>query len=191
MKQMILASTSPRRKELMALLPVDFKIRTKEIEEHIDALLTPQENVCALATQKAEAVALEYADQVVIGCDTVVAYDGQILGKPKDQEDAKRMIKLLSGNVHEVYTGVSLICHNQNIAYSFYETSKVYMKAISDKECEWYVATGEPMDKAGSYAVQGHGGLFVERIEGDYFNIVGLPVHKLYNALKALNMVSL
>lgn len=190
MTQILLASGSPRRKELMGLLPVTFTVKTKEVEEKVDPTQTPAENVCNLAYQKAQAVSLDHPEEWVIGCDTVVVYKGKILGKPKDETDAKAMLDTLSGDAHEVYTGVC-ICHQEKgICEKFYTASKVKMKHIAPWERDQYVASKEPMDKAGSYAIQGLGAVFVEGIEGDYFNIVGLPVAKLYDTLKDLHVIS-
>lgn len=190
MTKIILASGSPRRKELMSLLPLAFQIKTKEVEELIDVTKSPSTNVCSLATQKAVAVAVDYPQQWVIGCDTVVVYEGHILGKPKDEADAKRMLRMLAGKSHEVYTGVSIIQWEQKVEQTFFVSSQVRMKRITEEEINAYVKCGEPMDKAGSYAIQGKGAVFIEGIEGDYFNIVGLPLSRLYDELKKLEIIS-
>ncbi len=190
MKPIILASGSPRRKELMALLDVPYEIKTAPVDETLDEVATPADNVCMLAQKKASAVAETYPDRWVIGSDTVVAHKGTILGKPKDARDAQQTLARLAGNKHEVYTGVSIMCRAQGVTYTFCEVSDVYMKPISPQEIATYVATKEPMDKAGSYAIQGRASVFVERIVGDYFNIVGLPVSKLYDALCELQLIS-
>ncbi len=191
MNTIILASKSPRRKELMGLIPIAFEVQTKEVEEHIDPSLSAKGNVCSLAKQKAEAVAQENEEATVIGCDTVVVFEGEILGKPQDAQDACRMLKKLSGKTHFVYTGVSLMNKSKGIEETFAISSKVMMKAISEEEIKWYVSTGEPLDKAGAYGIQGQAAMFIEKIEGDYFNIVGLPIQALYERLKALELIDL
>ena len=190
MQTIILASKSPRRKELMRLIPIQFEVITQEIEEVMDDQKTPEENVSMLAEQKALAVAKVYQDRWVIGCDTVVIDKGQILGKPKDTADAFKMLENLQGKCHAVCTGVSIVNRAQNIRRSFTTTSWVYMRSLESKEIAWYVSTGEPMDKAGAYGIQGYASNFVEKIEGDYFNIVGLPVSRLYKILKEYHLIS-
>lgn len=190
MEKIILASKSPRRKELMQLLPVEFEIITRDLEEKIDKVKSPQENVRRLAQEKAYEVAKDYPDRWVIGCDTIVVYEGCIMGKPKNKEDAMKMLKSLQGCVHQVCTGVSLINLYKDIVESFTVESFVTMKKLSDEEIAWYIQTGEPMDKAGAYGIQGYASSFVDKIEGDYFNIVGLPVSTLYSYLKKYKLLS-
>ncbi|MEG0012709.1 MAG: Maf family protein [Cellulosilyticaceae bacterium] len=190
MINIILASASPRRKELLSLLPITFEIISKETDETMDTRLTPVENVMKIAAQKAETVAREYEESLVIGCDTIVVVDKQILGKPKDKEEAYRMLVGLAGRTHKVFTGISLQNKSTGLAESFYEETTVFMKNSSDKEIWEYIGTGDPMDKAGSYGIQTQGALFVEKIEGDYFNVVGLPVSKLYEKLKQIKAIS-
>ena len=191
MNPIILASQSPRRKELMAMLPVTFEVRAKEIEEKMDEQLTAKENVQSLATQKAEIIAKENPMSTVIGCDTIVVFEGEIFGKPRDEADAKKMLSKLSGKTHFVYTGVSILNKEKHIEECFAVSSKVTMKVLSEEEIMWYIQTKEPLDKAGSYGIQGQAALFIEKIEGDYFNIVGLPIHALYERLSALGMIAL
>lgn len=181
---MILASTSPRRQELIKLLGKPYRIEVRETEEKIDLAKSVEENVQSLAKQKAMAVATAFPSELVIGADTVVCLDGKILGKPKDAEDAKRTLAMLSGRIHEVHTGVALVCIRAQRIETFVETTKVKMKQLSQDEIEAYVASGEVLDKAGSYGIQGKGAIYIEGIEGDYYNVVGLPVHRLYEALK-------
>lgn len=190
MTDIILASTSPRRKELLSLLSIEFRIISKNTDETLDNDLTPIENVMKIAAQKAEAVANNYHESLIIGCDTIVVLDKQILGKPRDKEDAYRMLKSLSGRAHKVYTGVSLQNKSKELWMSFYEETTVYMKVLSDKEIWNYIATGDPMDKAGSYGIQTQGALFIEKIEGDYFNVVGLPISTLYEKFKEIKAIS-
>ena len=178
---MILASASPRRKELLALAGFEFDVVTSSVDEIIDPELQPHELVVSLASQKAKAVASKYTDKTVIGADTVVVLDGKVLGKPKNEQDAVDMLKALSGKTHEVYTGVYLV--NGGKEKGFYECTKVKFCTLSDEQISAYVATGEPMDKAGSYGIQGKGCVLVEGIEGDYFNVVGFPVSRFCREL--------
>ena len=190
MQKIILASKSPRRKELMGLIPVNFEVITKEVEEVIDRCKTPEENVKMLAQQKALAVAQDHEDRWVVGCDTIVVNKMEIMGKPKDVQGALNMLEDLQGGCHKVCTGVSLVNLKQGVSRSFTTTSLVYMRKLEAEEIEWYVSTGEPMDKAGAYGIQGYASNFVEKIEGDYFNIVGLPVSALYHVLKEYELLS-
>lgn len=186
MKPILLASQSPRRKELIELLPWTFEICTKEVEEKIDEDLSAELNVQALAEQKAMAVAKQYPESLVIGADTVVCYEGEIMGKPKDKEDAQRILRRLSGHTHQVYTGVSIICKKMNLSITFYEATDVTMQELSDEEIKDYLKTNESHDKAGAYAIQGYGARYISQIRGDYYNVVGLPVHRLYERLKEI-----
>lgn len=187
MISIILASASPRRKELMGLLNIEFEIKTKNIEEIIDSNKLPAQIVEDLAVQKATAVAIENQDSIVIGCDTIVVNDGKILGKPKNEENAFEILKSLQDSTHKVYTGVSIICEKQKLHRTFYECTDVVMKAMTDDEIKRYIATKEPMDKAGAYGIQGYGSVFIKQIVGDYFNVVGLPIQKLYDILKEID----
>lgn len=186
MRPILLASQSPRRKELMQLLPWPFEVYTKEVEEQIDMQLAPEVNVQSLAEQKAMAVAECYSDRLVIGADTIVCYEGKIMGKPKDQEDAKQILRLLSGNTHQVYTGVAIVCKETQTKVTFYQSTHVTMQDLSDSEIEEYLLTNESHDKAGAYAIQGYGARYISGIEGDYYNVVGLPVHAVYSKLKEI-----
>lgn len=178
----ILASQSPRRKELFSLITEDFKIIPAVGEEKADRSLPPSEYVMELAKHKALEVAEKYPEDVVIGSDTVVVINGEILGKPKDEADAKRMLRLLSGREHSVYTGVCLSCGGMN--RNFCEETKVRFFTLSDREIEEYTASGEPFDKAGAYGIQGNGALLVSGITGDYYNVMGLPVGRLYREMR-------
>ncbi|MBR1832110.1 MAG: septum formation inhibitor Maf [Ruminiclostridium sp.] len=178
----ILASQSPRRKELFSLITADFKIIPAVGEERADRSLPPSEYVVELAKHKALEVAEKYPEEVVIGADTVVVINGEILGKPKDEADAKRMLRLLSGTEHSVYTGMCLSCGNMN--RNFCEETKVRFFTLSDREIEEYTASGEPFDKAGAYGIQGTGALLVSGITGDYYNVMGLPVGRLYREMR-------
>ena len=177
MKRIILASNSPRRKELLKKIGVQAEIMRADVDESSISDIPPERLVTELALLKATDVAKYFCgDTFVIGADTVVCLDGEVLGKPQNIEDAKRMLRLLSGNKHSVYTGYCVVhCKSGNMV-SKYEKTDVYFKELSDREIDAYIKTREPMDKAGAYGIQEKGSLFVEKIDGDYFNVVGLPV---------------
>ncbi len=179
--RIILASSSPRRKELLTTAGVEFEIHVKEVDETVPEGILPAEAAKMTAAKKAAAVAEDFDDCVVIGADTIVVANGKILGKPRDEADAKSMLRLLSGIEHEVITGVCIIRNGES--ESFAQISKVKFYDLTDDEISAYVATKEPMDKAGAYGIQGLGCRLVERIEGDYFNIVGLPVAEVCRKL--------
>lgn len=183
---LILASASPRRRELLARFGVDFVIDPAAGPEippaHADAART----VMALAEAKAREAAARHPGDLVIGADTVVELGGAILGKPHDEADAFRMLRALSGNEHRVYTGVSLARGEERLTEA--EMTRVFFREMTDAEIRAYIATGEPMDKAGAYGYQGVAGLFVERIDGDYFNVVGLPLCRLGRMLKTMGV---
>ncbi len=179
-----LASQSPRRKELLRLITDDFSVITADVDETVDHALPVHETVMNLARKKALAVAEKHKESIVIGADTVVVLGDKILGKPRNREHAYEMLKALSGNTHMVLTGVC-IAHNESIK-SFYVSSNVKFYDLTDEEIIAYIETGEPDDKAGAYGIQGKGSLLVEKIDGDYFNIVGLPVAELNRKLKLL-----
>ncbi len=186
--RIILASASPRRKELLEQAGIAFEIQIGNAQECITKE-EPGEIVEELSLAKAQKVAEEVTgDAVIIGADTIVAKDREILGKPGDAADAHRMLALLQGTKHQVYTGVTLIQKKgeRQIVRAFHERTDVFMSPMCDDEIEAYIATGEPFDKAGSYGIQGRAGIFVEKIEGDYYNVVGLPVSRLYHELKRL-----
>lgn len=171
---LILASASPRRKELLELLRLPFDIIASEIDEVVDEKLHPADMVQSLANQKALNVAEKMQNAFVIGSDTLVVYEGKMLGKPKQKREAIEMLNMLSGKTHEVYTGVSIV--HKGKASSFYEKTSVTFYPLSTDEIEEYVKTGEPMDKAGAYGIQGYGSLLVKEIHGDYYSVVGLPI---------------
>ena len=174
MKNLILASGSPRRKELLSLYTTDFTICVSDFDESGVTAPTPAQLVEQLARGKCLAVAKDHPGAVVLGCDTVVDVGGEVFGKPHSVEDAKRMLRALSGRHHQVYTGVAVLAGGEE--YTHVECTEVEFRALTDEEIDAYVATGEPMDKAGAYGVQGQGALLVERIDGDFFNVMGLPV---------------
>lgn len=178
---LILASGSPRRRELLRWITKDFRVHVADVDETLPDHISPYDAVAMLSRKKAEAVAVDFPTDMVLGADTVVALDGVIFGKPADEEEAFRMLSLLSGKTHEVLTGVTL-CLNSNIE-TFVTISSVTFYPLSDLEIRAYIATGEPMDKAGAYGIQERGGLLVKEIKGDYFNIVGLPIAPLSRKL--------
>lgn len=189
--RIILASASPRRKELLRQIGWEFEIMVSEVEETVTKS-TPQDIVEELSQRKAEAVLCriprEATDVLVIGADTIVVYEGQILGKPSDEEDAKRMLRLLQGKSHFVYTGVTLCCRRagEEQSITFHEATKVNFYPMTEQEIQEYAACGEPADKAGAYGIQGICARYISGIEGDYNNVVGLPVGRLYRVGKEL-----
>lgn len=186
MKQLrlVLASKSPRRKELLQLLGLPFEVIVSE-EEEIITSTNPAKVTEELACQKAAAVADLLDAGIVIGADTVVAADGKILGKPKDRADARAMITMLQARSHMVYTGVCLVdSTDRKHSLCFHTGTKVNVAPMTEEEVEEYIRTEEPYDKAGGYGIQGLFARYIEGVEGDYFTVVGLPVHALYEALK-------
>lgn len=185
----ILASSSPRRKELLEQIGIKFEVVTCDTDESYNKEAKPEDVVRELSLNKAKAVYHKIKGTlkdytVIIGADTVVADKGKILGKPVSFDDAVSMLKSLSGHKHTVYTGVTMIyCKNDVKVSTFYEKADVFFRSLGDDEIREYVKSGEPMDKAGAYGIQGKGAVFVEKIEGDYFTIVGLPLTKLYTDL--------
>ena len=186
MKKIILASGSPRRKELLELAGVPFEIVVSEVEETIGAYSSPSDIVMSLALQKASAVAENNSDYIVLGADTIVTYESRILGKPSSEAEAKEMLQLLSGKTHEVYTGVAIIAKDKTV--TFYERTEVTFWELTEEEIDTYIASKEPLDKAGSYGIQGKGSIFVQHIQGDYYSVVGLPISRLVGELKKLNL---
>lgn len=181
---MILASASPRRRELLGLITDDFKIIPSKGEENIPEGIAPEDAVKLLAEQKAEEIYSANRGEVIIAADTVVAVGGEILGKPRDEKHAAEMLKTLSGRRHFVFTGVCVI-FTDGSREVFAEETAVDFYPLSEREIADYVATGEPMDKAGAYGIQGRGALLVKGIVGDYYNVMGLPVGRLNAVLKS------
>ncbi len=198
--RIILASKSPRRKELLSRIGIEYECIVSEAEEKTTES-SPDKVVAELSRQKAENIfeiiragERDNSPMVIIGADTVVACDSNIMGKPKDKQDAGRMLKLLEGRNHSVWTGVTLLfvnidkngnySENKVISETFACETKVYMYHVSDNEIEEYIKTEEPLDKAGAYGIQGIAAKFIEKIEGDYNNVVGLPVSALYQRIK-------
>jgi septum formation protein len=184
---LILASRSPRRREILARAGIPHVVRPAEVDESIADGEDPREYVRRLARTKAEAVE-SGPDDLVLGADTVVVVDREVLGKPADSDDARRMLARLAGREHEVLTGICL--RSRAILAEDTETTRVRFTGLSEAEIEEYIASGEPMDKAGAYAIQGLASKFIDRIEGCYFNVVGLPVAKLYMHLRRMQAPS-
>lgn len=182
---MILASKSPRRKEILEEFGFKFKVEAKETLEKSEKE-NPKDFVMEIALEKAMAVAEENYMEWIIAADTVVVHNNKILGKPKNEEEAKEVLKSLSSHSHEVYTGVAIVNKQKNINITFTELTKVYFKNISDQEINWYVETKEPLDKAGSYGIQGKGSILIEKIEGDFYNVMGFPISKFYEEMKKI-----
>ncbi len=183
--ELILASASPRRKSLLEMVGLEFLVIPSDADEGIQPC-PPGEMVEKLALIKAASVKEGRQDCCVIGCDTVVVVDTRVLGKPSDGEDAVKTLGLLQGRTHEVYTGLCLITDDRQLVC--HDVASVTFSPMSEPEIRSYVKTGEPMDKAGAYGIQGVGGMFVERIEGSYFTVVGLPLHMLYRMLRDIGV---
>lgn len=179
--ELILASASPRRRELMQLYGLPFTIRPADIDEAMDAAKAPADEVARVSRAKAMAVCAG-DDDVVVAADTIVVLNGQVLGKPKHAEQASQMLHALSGRSHQVMTGCTV--RRGNTVITFTEITDLHFRELSDTEIRRYVASGEPMDKAGAYGIQGGAALFCTRLEGDYYNVMGLPVCRLQQALR-------
>lgn len=188
--ELILASASPRRKELLEKIGLPFTVQPAKGEERITQK-SPAAVVMELSRQKAEEIAAaQTEDCIIIGADTVVARGDKIMGKPKDAADAKQMLRSIADDCHQVYTGVTLIrtgAHPQSV--TFQEKTDVFLYPISDAEADAYIASGDPMDKAGAYGIQGDFAIYVKRIAGDYYNVVGLPIGRVYQELKRMLFV--
>ena len=184
MKKIILASQSPRRRDLLKQIGLEFEIDSSNYEEDMTLDMEPKKLAEYLSLGKAKDVAQRHKNSIVISADTIVAVDNEVFGKPKTPEKAKYMLQKLSGRAHSVISGFTIIDTETNKQISKSVETKVYFKNISEEEMDAYIATGEPLDKGGGYAIQGIAALFVEKIEGDYFNIVGLPIIALTDELK-------
>lgn len=186
----VLASASARRQELLKRLVEEYQVIVSDFDESsVQFNNDCRSYVMELARGKALSVARGLnSASLVIGCDTIVAYGGSVLGKPLDREDAFSMLKMLSGKKHQVYSGIALVNRSSGQVMSDYVMTEVKFDQLSDDEIRGYIATGEPMDKAGAYGIQGHGGVFVEEIHGCYYNVVGLPLNKLKNMIKGMGV---
>ncbi len=184
-RRLILASASPRRKLLLRQIGLEFEVRESGVREDHDVPQEPEKHVSVLSRRKAEAVAAGITDGLVIGADTIVVLDGTILGKPSDPEDAGRMLKLLSGRTHRVYTGFTLIDKPSGKSMTAVEETDVTFRQLDEDEITSYVASGSPMDKAGAYGIQDdYGAVFISRIDGCFYNVVGFPLSRFYTELE-------
>ena len=181
-RRVILASGSPRRKELLAYIIPEFDVIPSDIDETASG--SPEQQVEKLAADKAADIARRFPDAVVIGADTLVTVDGRVLGKPRYAGDAAAMLRLLSGRDHTVYTGIAVA--TGGAMRTAVESTRVIFSSMTDDEIREYISTGEPMDKAGAYGIQGYGGKYISGIEGCFFNVMGLPLNRLYTMLKSL-----
>ena len=179
---MILASKSPRRKEILENIGFNLVIKSEDIEEVSDKIEVV-EKIKDIAYKKVEAVAKKYPNEYVVGADTIVEVDGDIIGKPKDEEEAKKILQRLSNRSHNVITAFSFINKSKDICIKDVAITKVYFKDLSPEMIEWYIASKEPMDKAGAYGIQDKGSIFVEKIEGDCFTVMGFPVERFMERL--------
>lgn len=184
--KIILASASPRRAELLYQIGVKFELVPSQIEERPHPDEAPPDYITRIARAKVIAVARQQESGLIIGADTVVVLDGRLLGKPVDNHEAKNMLKQLSGRWHAVMTGVALYDVESRHEVADYEKTLVKFAQLTDREIDWYVHTGEPKDKAGAYGIQGLGGLFVDEIAGNYYNVVGLPIPLVYRLARRL-----
>ena len=181
----ILASASPRRRKLLMQIGIDFEVRPSEVDEYLPPDVLPEGIATALALKKAEDVASGRPHALTLGADTIVVYEGTILGKPSGPEEAVMMLEMLNGRTHTVYTGIALVHPASGRSVSAVVATQVTFGKMDANEIASYVATGSPMDKAGAYGIQDdRGALFISRIDGDYYNVVGLPLHRLYGMLK-------
>ncbi|MBI5848056.1 MAG: septum formation inhibitor Maf [Nitrospirae bacterium] len=183
-RTIILASASPRRKELLSLIGLKFRVDVSDYEEDLGLKLKPHELAQYLSFEKARAVADKHRDAVIIAADTFIVFRGKLLGKPHTHKEAMRMLTLLNGKSHSVITGYTVFDTNTGKKSSRSIETKVWFRKMADAELRAYVRTEEPLDKAGAYAIQGIGSLIVKKIEGDYFNVIGLPVSSLAATLK-------
>lgn len=186
--KLVLASSSPRREKLLKQLGLDFTIVPGKIDESQFTSLPPEKMVVELARAKAEEIAGLVEDTIIIAADTVVVYNNDVLGKPINKENAREMLKKLQGDKHTVLTGIGILSTEDGLSTFQYDRTEVYMREMEEGEIMSYVDTGEPLDKAGSYGIQGLGGMFIEKINGSYFTVVGLPIHKLAIMLKKFSI---
>ena len=181
---LFLASSSPRRSELLKQAGFEFTVESANVSESVLRGTPPMQIVEQLSARKAEAIAKLHPSDTILAADTIVVLKGRILGKPKDEENAKAILKFLSGNVHQVYTGYTVIRGKKFVCG--HEVTSVEFFSLTPKEIDDYVATGDPMDKAGAYGIQGKGALFVKRINGDFYNVMGLPIAKISRLLHSV-----
>lgn len=192
MKKIILASASPRRKEILALTGLRFRVEPSDYEETLDHAIKPHSLAKRLSLEKARAVAGKYGDAIIIAADTFIAFRGKLLGKPHTSKEARKMLTMLNGKSHSVITGYTILDTGTGKKIIRSVETKVWFKKMSSQELDAYVATREPIGKAGAYAIQGRGAVIVKKIEGDYLNVVGLPLFDLAESLKkfGINLLS-
>ena len=188
MRKIILASNSKRRHELAKTMGLDFEIIPSDYDEDMTLNMKPKDMVKTFAYGKASEVALRYEDAIVIGVDTIVVYKEDKLGKPNSREEAYIMLKKLSGNIHKVYSGIAIIDTRTKKTIMDHEVTRVFFKSLSDQEIKNYVNTGEPLDKAGAYGIQDLSSIFIRKIDGCYFNVMGFPIYNIYKNLEKLGI---
>lgn len=181
--EFILASQSPRRKEILDMLSLEYKQESSDLQEAIDPLIAPEINAMSIAFQKAYSISKNNVNKTVIAADTIVVIDDQILGKPENDDDARKMLTLLNNKTHHVYTGIALVNLTLDIKVVDFDRTEVVFKNNSIKKIEKYIESEEPFGKAGAYAIQGKGGLLVDHFIGSFFNVIGLPIDTLNNNL--------
>lgn len=183
-RKLVLASQSPRRREYLSLLGYTYTAQSPDVDENVGQELSPGRQAILVARRKAEAIGAQYPDAVIIGADTMVVLGDERLGKPQNEADARRMLTALQGQAHEVYTGVCVLDMRTQKRYEDYRKTAVHMQPLDGEKIQAYIETGEPMDKAGAYAIQGKASAFITGIEGCYFNVLGLPVNLLAGLLE-------
>jgi septum formation protein len=188
MKKIILASASPRRKELLEKIGLKFEVEPGDINEELQSDLPPQELAKKLSQEKALAVSKKYSDAIIIAADTIGVFEGKIVGKPRTSTEATKMLRMLNGKSHLVVTGFTIIDTKTGKTVSKSVETTVYFRKLTEAEIDAYVKTGEPLDKAGGYALQGLGALIVEKITGDFYNVIGLPLSALVESLKTFGV---
>jgi len=191
MSQFVLASASPRRRQLLDSLGLRFTVDPAHVDESMLVGESPEEHTLRLAADKAGKVALRHPDMWVLGADTAVVIDGNLLGKPEDEEDAVRMLSMIQGKTHTVYTGFAFHRHSDKVSAQGVVSSAVHVRSLTLEQTRWYVSTGEPMDKAGAYAIQGIGSCIVESVKGSYTNVVGLPLAEVVRTAERLGIFQL
>ena len=189
MRKLVLASTSPRRKQILEQIGLSFRVAKSNVVEKLNPRLTPKGQAEDLSRQKAEAVAKRFVDAVILGADQVISLDNETFGKPQGTMDAKRMLFRMQGRQHSVITAFTIIDTTMKKSVTKSVETKVTMKHMNKRDIEWYVGTKEPFGRAGAYSIQGIGAVFIEKIEGDYFNVVGLPIATVFDELKKFNIL--
>ncbi len=190
-RRLVLASASPRRQELLEMLGIDLIIDPSGIDESCRPGESPREHALRLSLEKARDVSARHPGMWVLGADTIVVVDTEVLGKPQDQEDARRMLTKLSGREHTVITGFALVCRRAAVEYSEAVESRVTFNRLDEDDLKWYIGTGEPYDKAGAYAVQGRAAAFIKEVCGSHTNVIGLPLSEVVDALRRTGAMKL